>query len=236
MQTSLSNWVKLRRALSLLKQALNIQSCFYTNCILSSRKYFIEYFCSCTPTHPHTSFLSICFLEESRPIGQDLEGGAAEINCNGIIEVANYTENNNKGTVVLKEDLHNANDCGVQNLKQEPNFLNAQNGDCTSQDTDDCTPVASELPDPMACQSPTNVNQSFCDQDISQLQQSIRSEMPCEDDQEQNGAMDNKGTFFADQSPQSVLTACTPMFMNVYRLVGVLCQNVRAGIQTPVKL
>lgn len=127
-------------------------------------------------------------LEESHPIGQDLEGGAAEINCNGIIEVANYTENNNKGTVVLKEDLHNANDCGVQNLEQEPDFFNAQNGDCTSQDTD-----ASEVPDTMACQSPTNVNQSFCDQGISQLQQSIRSEMPCEDDQEQNGAIDNKG-------------------------------------------
>ncbi|XP_055988347.1 LOW QUALITY PROTEIN: SRSF protein kinase 1 [Sorex fumeus] len=140
-------------------------------------------------------------LEESHTIGQDhsltplcVEGGTGEINCNGVIGVVNYTENNNKETMMLKEDLHNANDCGVLNLKQEPNFVNSQNGDSRSQDTDACTLVASEVPpDTMVCQSPANVDQSFCGQDISQLQESIRSEMPCEDEQERNGPVDNKG-------------------------------------------
>ncbi|XP_060045677.1 SRSF protein kinase 1 isoform X4 [Erinaceus europaeus] len=140
-------------------------------------------------------------LEESSTIGQDqtltergIEGGAAEINCNGIIEVTNYTENSNKETLRLKEDLHNANDGDVQNLKQEPNFLNSQNGDCsTSQETDSCTPQASEVSDSMMYQSSSNVDQSFCEQNISQLQESIRAEIPCEDEQEHNGPLDNKG-------------------------------------------
>ncbi|EPY84244.1 serine/threonine kinase 23 isoform 10-like protein [Camelus ferus] len=141
--------------------------------------------------------------EESSTIHQDqtltergIEGGAAEINCNGVIEIVNYTENSNKETLRLKEDLHNANDCDVQNLKQEPSFLNSQNGDSsTSQETDSCTPVTSEVSDTVMCQSSSNVEQSFNEQDISQLQESIRADMPCEDEQEQehNGPLDNKG-------------------------------------------
>ncbi|KAF3822498.1 hypothetical protein GH733_007872, partial [Mirounga leonina] len=75
-------------------------------------------------------------LEESSTIDQDqtlvehgVEGSAAEINCNGVIEIVNYTEKSNKEALRLKEDLHNANDCDVQNLKQEPSFLSSQNGD-----------------------------------------------------------------------------------------------------------
>ncbi|XP_014638260.1 PREDICTED: SRSF protein kinase 1 isoform X2 [Ceratotherium simum simum] len=142
-------------------------------------------------------------LEESSTIDQDqtlmergVEGGAAEINCNGVIEIVNYTENSNKETLRLKEDLHNANDCDVQNLKQEPNFLSSQNGDSsTSQETDSCTPITSEVSDTMMCQSSSNVDQSFSEQDISQLQESIRAEIPCEDEQEQehNGPLDSKG-------------------------------------------
>ncbi|XP_040839180.1 LOW QUALITY PROTEIN: SRSF protein kinase 1 [Ochotona curzoniae] len=138
-------------------------------------------------------------LEESSTIGQDhtltergVEGGAAEINCNGVIEIVNYTENTNKETLRLKEDLHNANDCDVQNLKQEPSFLNSQNGDSgTSQETDSCTPVTSEVSDIMVCQSSSTVDESFSEQNISQLQESIRAEIPCDD--EQNGPLDNKG-------------------------------------------
>uniref|UniRef100_A0A8D1X0X8 non-specific serine/threonine protein kinase n=2 Tax=Sus scrofa TaxID=9823 RepID=A0A8D1X0X8_PIG len=142
-------------------------------------------------------------LEESSTIHQDqtltergVEGGAAEINCNGVIEIVNYTENSNKETLRLKEDLRNANDCDVQNLKQEPSLLNSQNGDSsTSQETDSCTPVTSEVSDTMICQSSSNVDQSFSEQDISQLQESIRAEIPCEDEQEQehNGPLDSKG-------------------------------------------
>lgn len=161
--------------------------------------------------HTHTSFLSVCSLEESSTIHQDqtltergVEGGAAEINCNGVIEIVNYTENSNKETLRLKEDLRNANDCDVQNLKQEPSLLNSQNGDSsTSQETDSCTPVTSEVSDTMICQSSSNVDQSFSEQDISQLQESIRAEIPCEDEQEQehNGPLDSKGTY-ADAPPQ----------------------------------
>lgn len=142
-------------------------------------------------------------LEESSTVDQDqtlmergVEGGEAEINCNGVIEIVNYTENSNKETLRLKEDLHNANDCAVQNLKQETSFLSSQNGDSsTSQETDSCTPVTSEVSDPMMCQSASTVEQSFSEQDISELQESIRAEIPCEDeqDQEHNGPLDNKG-------------------------------------------
>ena len=84
------------------------------------------------------------FLEESNSIGQDQtlterggEGGAPEINCNGVIGVVNYPENSNNETLRHKEDLHNANDCDVHTLKQEPSFLNSSNGDSSpSQDTD----------------------------------------------------------------------------------------------------
>lgn len=126
-----------------------------------------------------------------------VEGGAAEINCNGVIEVSNYTEYSNKETLRLKEDLHNANDCDVQNLKQEPSFLSSQNGDSsTSQETDSGKPVASEVPDTMVCQPSATGDQSVSEQDISHLQESIRAEIPCAEEQEEerNGPLDNKGT------------------------------------------
>ncbi|XP_032109433.1 SRSF protein kinase 1 isoform X4 [Sapajus apella] len=142
-------------------------------------------------------------LEESNTIGQDqtlmerdTEGGAAEINCNGVIEVINYTQNSNNETLRHKEDLHNANDCDAEKLKQEPSFLSSQNGDSsTSQETDSCTPITSEVSDTMVCQSSSTIDQSFSEQHISQLQESIRAEIPCEDEQEQehNGPLDNKG-------------------------------------------
>lgn len=162
---------------------------------------------SLTHIHIHP-FLFVCSLEESSSIGQDqtleergVEGGAAEINCNGVIELINYTDDSNKETLRLKEDLHNANDCDVQNLKQEPSFLSSQNGDSSaSQETDSCTPLTSEVSDTMVCQSSSSVDQSFSEQDIGTLQGSIQSETPCEDEQEQehNGPLDNKGTCCAD--------------------------------------
>ncbi|XP_062952854.1 SRSF protein kinase 1 isoform X3 [Cynocephalus volans] len=79
---------------------------------------------------------------------------------------------------------------------EEPSFLSSQNGDSsTSQETDSCTPITSEVSDTMVCQSSSTVDQPFSEQDISQLQESIRAEIPCEDEQEQdhNGPLDNKG-------------------------------------------
>ncbi|XP_070274804.1 SRSF protein kinase 1 isoform X2 [Myotis yumanensis] len=145
-------------------------------------------------------------LEESSTVDQDqtlvergVEGGTAEINCNGVIEIVNYTEDSedsNKETLRLTDDLHNANDSDVQNLKQETSFLSSPNGDSsTSQETDSSTPVTSEVSDTVVRQSLSNVDQSLSEQDISQLQESIRAEIPCEDeqDQEHNGPLDSKG-------------------------------------------
>ncbi|GAB1300799.1 SRSF protein kinase 1 [Apodemus speciosus] len=139
-------------------------------------------------------------LEESNSIAQDQtlterggEGGAPEINCNGVIGVVNYTENSNNETLRLTEDLHNANDCDVHDLKQEPSFLNSPNGDSSpSQDTDSCTPAASEVPETMVCQS--SVDQSLTRQDITHLQESIRADTPSPsgDEQEHNGTLDSK--------------------------------------------
>ncbi|XP_012885041.1 PREDICTED: SRSF protein kinase 1 [Dipodomys ordii] len=144
-------------------------------------------------------------LEESSSIGQDqtlmepgVEGGAAEINCNGVIEIINYAEDSNKESLRLKEDLHNANDSdvqNVQNLNQEPNFLSSPNGDShPTQEANSYTTVPSGVSDTMVCQS-SSVDQLLNEQNISQLQESIRAEIPCEDDQEQehNGPLNNKG-------------------------------------------
>uniref|UniRef100_A0A8C6GQQ1 non-specific serine/threonine protein kinase n=1 Tax=Mus spicilegus TaxID=10103 RepID=A0A8C6GQQ1_MUSSI len=142
-------------------------------------------------------------LEESNSIGQDQtlterggEGGAPEINCNGVIGVVNYPENSNNETLRHTEDLHNANDCDVHTLKQEPSFLNSSNGDSSpSQDTDSCTPTASEVSETMVCQS--SAEQSLTRQDITQLEESIRADTPSGDEQEPNGALDSKGKFSA---------------------------------------
>lgn len=140
-------------------------------------------------------------LEESSSIGQDQhggEGGAPEINCNGVIGVVNYTANSNSEALRLKEDLHNANDCGGRTPKQEPSFLSSPNGDSSpSPETDSCTPSGSEVPETMVCQS--SVEQSLAQQDITHLQDSIRADTPSGDEQERehNGALDSKGKFSA---------------------------------------
>ncbi|XP_051026518.1 SRSF protein kinase 1-like [Acomys russatus] len=144
-------------------------------------------------------------LEESSSPGQDqtlterdVEGGTAEVNCNGVIGIANYTENSNNETMRLKEDLRNANDCDAHTLKQEPSFLHSPNGDSSaSQETDSCTPVTSEVSETMVCQS--SVEQSLSEQDANHLEDSIRAETPSGDEQEQehNGPLDSKGKFTA---------------------------------------
>lgn len=140
-------------------------------------------------------------LEESSSIGQDQhggEGGAPEINCNGVIGIVNYPANSNNETLRLKEDLHNANDCDGHTLKQEPSFLSSPNGDSSpSPETDSCTPSGSEVPETMVCQS--SVEQSLTQQDITHLQESIRADTPSGDEQERehNGTLDSKGKFSA---------------------------------------
>ncbi|XP_038954749.1 SRSF protein kinase 1 isoform X1 [Rattus norvegicus] len=146
-------------------------------------------------------------LEESSSIGQDQtltehggEGGAPEINCNGVIGIVNYTANSNNETLRLKEDLHNANDCDGRTLKQEPSFLSSPNGDSSpSPETDSCTPSGSEVPETMACQASVERSLTLTQQDITHLQERIRAHTPSGDEQERehNGALDSKGKFSA---------------------------------------
>nr|XP_038954748.1 SRSF protein kinase 1 isoform X1 [Rattus norvegicus] len=145
--------------------------------------------------------------EESSSIGQDQtltehggEGGAPEINCNGVIGIVNYTANSNNETLRLKEDLHNANDCDGRTLKQEPSFLSSPNGDSSpSPETDSCTPSGSEVPETMACQASVERSLTLTQQDITHLQERIRAHTPSGDEQERehNGALDSKGKFSA---------------------------------------
>lgn len=158
--------------------------------------------CSLAHRHMHPSLFVP--LEESSSIGQDQtltehggEGGAPEINCNGVIGIVNYTANSNNETLRLKEDLHNANDCDGRTLKQEPSFLSSPNGDSSpSPETDSCTPSGSEVPETMACQASVERSLTLTQQDITHLQERIRAHTPSGDEQERehNGALDSKGT------------------------------------------
>ncbi|XP_043857303.1 SRSF protein kinase 1 isoform X2 [Dromiciops gliroides] len=144
---------------------------------------------------------SVVVPEQTLSMESNTENISSEINCNGVIEITNFIECNNEESVRLKEDHHNANDCDAQPLKQEEvNFPHAQNGEgSTSQEvTDSCTALSSGVSETMLYQPSSSedhsVEQSFSEQEISQLQESIRAEIPSEDENENNGPLDNKGT------------------------------------------
>lgn len=150
-----------------------------------------------TSTDTHASF-SPCSSEESNSACQDqtlkcdMEGGAAQVNCNGVIGITDDTEDSNAETLRRQEDVQNANDCDAHTVKQEPGSLNSPNEDSSaSQETDSCTPVTSEVSETMVCQSsPVKLSE----QDISQLQESICAGTPSGDEQEHNGPLGSKGT------------------------------------------
>uniref|UniRef100_F7F582 non-specific serine/threonine protein kinase n=2 Tax=Ornithorhynchus anatinus TaxID=9258 RepID=F7F582_ORNAN len=130
----------------------------------------------------------------------DGDGNAKEINCNGVVEMANYIDCPNKESGRLEEGLpNNANVGETQGLAQEQtNFpspdLSPQNGEVENGSreigSDSCAPLIS---DTMVCQPSTREEQSFNEQEISQLQESIRAEIPSDDENENNGPADNKG-------------------------------------------
>ncbi|XP_056674095.1 SRSF protein kinase 1 isoform X1 [Monodelphis domestica] len=128
------------------------------------------------------------------------ESVSTEINCNGVVGIANYVECNNEESLRLKEDHHNANECDAQPLKEEEvSFPSSQNGEsgASQEIADSCTALSSGVSDTMLYQpssSEHSVEQSFNEQEISQLQESIRAEIPSEDENENNGPLDNKGT------------------------------------------
>ncbi|XP_068929632.1 SRSF protein kinase 1 isoform X2 [Petaurus breviceps papuanus] len=143
---------------------------------------------------------SVIVHEQTLLMEGNTENISSEINCNGVIEITNYIECNNEESERLKEDHHNANDCDAQPLKgEEVSFPNSQNGkSSTPQEiTDSCTALRSGVSETMLYQPSSgddhSVEQSFSEQEISQLQESIRAEIPSEDENENNGPLDNKG-------------------------------------------
>ncbi|XP_019478693.1 SRSF protein kinase 1 [Meleagris gallopavo] len=136
--------------------------------------------------------------EQSVLMESSIEKCVAEINCNGVIRMSDFPDSGSQGSVRLEDDLHNANDCGDHPHTQE-NFhscnYSQRNGDVENGPraaVSDCfVPLVSE--DSMVCQPTSSEEQSFNQQEISHLQESIRTEMPSEDENENNSPADNKG-------------------------------------------
>ncbi|KAG6935398.1 SRSF protein kinase 1, partial [Chelydra serpentina] len=125
-----------------------------------------------------------------------------EINCNGVVQMTAFADSNNQGSGRLEEDLHNANDCDEHPLAQEEDSFHScnysqRNGDSENRSrevmSDSCVPLISEVLDSMVYQPTSSEEQSFSEQEISQLQESIRAEIPSEDENENNGPSENKG-------------------------------------------
>ncbi|KFW76627.1 SRSF protein kinase 1, partial [Manacus vitellinus] len=133
-------------------------------------------------------------------------GKKTEINCNGVIQMTDFTDSGNQGSVRLEDDLHNANDCGNHPHTQKTENFHSRNYSQHNADSenrpqeamsDSFVPLVSE--DSMACQPTSNDKQSFDVQEINNFQESIRTEIPSEDENENNSPSDNKGirgTFF----------------------------------------
>lgn len=122
---------------------------------------------------------------------------AAEINCNGVTDLAGP---GNEGSVRLQDDLHNANDCGNHPHTQKAENLHGchysqHNSDSENRPQeamlDSFVPLAPE--DSMVCQPTPNQKQAFSEQGINNFQESIRTETPSEDENENNSSTDNKG-------------------------------------------
>lgn len=114
--------------------------------------------------------------------------------------MTDFPDSGNQGSVRLEDDLHNANDSGDRSRTQKKeNFhscnYSQRNGDSenTPQEAmlDSFVPLVSE--DSMVCQPTSNEERSFSEQEINHLQESIRTEIPSEDENENNNPSDNKG-------------------------------------------
>ncbi|KAJ7421008.1 SRSF protein kinase 1 isoform X2 [Willisornis vidua] len=138
--------------------------------------------------------------EQSNLMGSSMEKCVTEINCNGVIQMTDFTDSGNQGSVRLEEDLHNANDCGNHPHMQKTENLHSHKYSQHSSDSenrpqeaisDSFVPLVSE--DSMVCQPTSNEEQSFNVQEINNFQESIRTEVPSEDENENNSPSDNKG-------------------------------------------
>lgn len=115
--------------------------------------------------------------------------------------MATFSESINQVSVRLEEDLHNANDCSRPSQEQEEEeeeescAYNQSNGgpEASIQEalSDSCEPLISEVADSMICQATSSDGQYFSEQQISHLQESIRAEIPSEDENENNESSEN---------------------------------------------
>ncbi|XP_054149968.1 SRSF protein kinase 1 isoform X2 [Melozone crissalis] len=143
--------------------------------------------------------------EGSNLMESNVEKGAAEINCNGVVAMAELTDSGNEGSVRLEDDLHNANACDNAPANapatQHPDSLHSSTYTQHNHDSelgpqeavlDLFVPLAPE--DSMVCQPVPSQERALNEQGINNFhQESIRTEIPSEDENETNSPTDNKG-------------------------------------------
>ncbi|KAM3658979.1 SRSF protein kinase 1 isoform 3-T3 [Ammospiza maritima maritima] len=139
--------------------------------------------------------------EGSNLMESNVEKDAAEINCNGVIAMTELTDSGNEGSVRLEDDLHNANAPANAPATQHPDNLHSSNYTQHNNDSelgpqeavlDLFVPLAPE--DSMVCQPVPSQGQALNEQGINNFhQESIRTEIPSEDENETNSPTDNKG-------------------------------------------
>ncbi|XP_036254098.1 SRSF protein kinase 1 isoform X4 [Molothrus ater] len=136
--------------------------------------------------------------------GNVVEKVAPEINCNGVIPMTELTDSGNEGSVRLEDDLHNANDCGnaCDNAPDTRGTENSHGSNYTQHNNDsEARPQEAVLDlfvplvpeDSMVCQPIPSQEQALNEQGINNFQESIRTEIPSEDENETNSPTDNKG-------------------------------------------
>ncbi|XP_053248896.1 SRSF protein kinase 1 isoform X1 [Podarcis raffonei] len=141
----------------------------------------------------------ISLVSEQAVLMEGVEKCITEINCNGVMQMATFSESINQVSVRLEEDLHNANDCSRPSQEEEEEeescTYNQSNGgpEASIQEalSDSCEPLISEVADSMICQATSSDGQYFSEQQISHLQESIRAEIPSEDENENNESSEN---------------------------------------------
>ncbi|KAF7253713.1 SRSF protein kinase 1 [Varanus komodoensis] len=140
----------------------------------------------------------ISLVSEQTILMEGVEKCITEINCNGMVQMANFTDSMSQVSVRLEDDLHNANDCSGPSQEQEEDgscAYSQSNGGSENKIkeaiSDSCVPLLSEVLDSMVCQGTSSEEQYFSEQQISNLQESIRAEIPSEDENENNGPSEN---------------------------------------------
>ncbi|XP_071624803.1 SRSF protein kinase 1 isoform X3 [Heliangelus exortis] len=132
--------------------------------------------------------------EQSVLMESSVEKCVTEINLNGVIQLTDFPDSSNQGSVQLEDDLHNANDCCHPKENFHTCDYSQTNGDSENRPPkamSDSLPLVPE--DSMVCQPTPNQEQALSEQEMNHLQESIRTETPSEDENENHSPTDNKG-------------------------------------------